>query len=121
MRSNDERDAMDADVVEFCKTAANCRFSISPHIPGKAEARAEVAQRHVLECRPQRRRSVVHNVPQSRLFAVLLTRYGDEFVTQTEVERQVGQDAEIIVGVKTDRVEMVSPVAQRTGPLCRIL
>src|SRR5262249_502807 len=77
--------------------------------------------RHVLEGWADGRRRIVQDVAQSRLFAVLFTRNGNEFVAQTEVERQIGQDAEIIVGVKTERVGMIGAVSQRTGRLGRIL
>ena len=121
LRSDHKRDAKNANVVKFREAPADSGFAISPHIPGKAEPRAKVAQRHILEGRAQSRRSVTYNVPQSRLFAVLLTRHRDEFVAQTEVESETRQDAEIVVGVKTERVVMIGTVPQRTGRLRRIL
>src|SRR5206468_12268315 len=81
----------------------------------------EIAQRHILEGWADGRRRVMHEVAQSRLFAMLFTRNCNEFVAQTKVEREIGQDAEIIVGVKTERVEMVRAVSQRTRRLRRIL
>ena len=53
------------------------------------------------------------DVPQSRPMARHLIRHGEKLIAQPEVEREIGQDAEIILCVKTQRVEMVGAHPQR--------